>query len=80
MPTPSFNSASLLFTSQPAGVRLDQFLAVCYFVGIVIALRIVRSPVGKILSAIRRRIVRSPVGKILSAIRRRSGIMSTATS
>ena len=29
------------------------FLAVCYFVGIVIALRIVRSPVGAILSAIR---------------------------
>ena len=29
------------------------FLALCYFVGIVIALRIVRSPVGAILSAIR---------------------------
>jgi branched-chain amino acid transport system permease protein len=29
------------------------FLAVCYFVGIVLALRIVRSPVGAILSAIR---------------------------
>ncbi|MGH6974437.1 MAG: branched-chain amino acid ABC transporter permease, partial [Stellaceae bacterium] len=29
------------------------FLAVCYFVGIVIALRIVRSPVGAILHAIR---------------------------
>ncbi|HEV2163052.1 MAG TPA: branched-chain amino acid ABC transporter ATP-binding protein/permease [Stellaceae bacterium] len=29
------------------------FLAVCYFIGIVIALRIVRSPVGAILSAIR---------------------------
>ncbi|MGH7008020.1 MAG: ATP-binding cassette domain-containing protein, partial [Stellaceae bacterium] len=29
------------------------FLAVCYFVGIVIALRIVRSPVGAILRAIR---------------------------
>ena len=29
------------------------FLAVCYFVGIVIALRIVRSPVGAILTAIR---------------------------
>ena len=30
-----------------------QFLALCYFIGIVIALRIVRSPVGAILSAIR---------------------------
>src|SRR5579872_140181 len=29
------------------------FLAFCYFIGIVIALRIVRSPVGAILSAIR---------------------------
>ena len=29
------------------------FLAICYFVGIVLALRIVRSPVGAILSAIR---------------------------
>ena len=30
-----------------------QFLALCYFVGVVIALRIVRSPVGAIFSAIR---------------------------
>jgi branched-chain amino acid transport system permease protein len=29
------------------------FLAVCYFIGIIIALRIVRSPVGAILTAIR---------------------------
>ncbi len=29
------------------------FLAACYFVGIVIALRIVRSPVGAILAAVR---------------------------
>ena len=35
------------------GWSLYQFLALCYFVGIVIALRIVRSPVGAILSAIR---------------------------
>jgi ABC-type uncharacterized transport system permease subunit len=39
------------FSSAPAG--RCTFLAVCYFVGIVIALRIVRSPVGAILSAIR---------------------------
>jgi branched-chain amino acid transport system permease protein len=35
------------------GWSLYQFLALCYFVGIVIALRIVRSPVGAVLSAIR---------------------------
>lgn len=36
-----------------AGWALYPFLAFCYFVGIVIALRIVRSPVGAVLSAIR---------------------------
>jgi branched-chain amino acid transport system permease protein len=35
------------------GLSLYQFFAVCYFIGIVIALRIVRSPVGAILRAIR---------------------------
>ncbi len=52
VPSPSFNLGftTLHFTS---GWSLYQFLAVCYFVGIVIALRIVRSPVGAILSAIR---------------------------
>jgi branched-chain amino acid transport system permease protein len=52
VPTPSFNLGftTLNFTN---GWSLYQFLAVCYFVGIVIALRIVRSPVGAILRAIR---------------------------
>lgn len=52
VPTPSFN---LGFTTVhfTTGWSLYQFLALCYFVGIVIALRIVRSPVGAILSAIR---------------------------
>lgn len=52
VPTPSFHFGSfhLDFTT---GWSLYQFLAVCYFVGIVIALRIVRSPVGAIFSAIR---------------------------
>src|SRR3984957_9918839 len=42
-----------------ATIRIDSslsmyvFLAACYFVGLVIALRIVRSPVGAVLSAIR---------------------------
>jgi branched-chain amino acid transport system permease protein len=52
VPTPSFN---LGFTTVhfTTGWSLYQFLALCYFVGIAIALRIVRSPVGAILSAIR---------------------------
>src|SRR5574338_1090204 len=35
------------------GWPLYQYLAVCYFIGIVVALRIVRSPVGAVLRAIR---------------------------
>ncbi len=52
VPTPSFN---LGFTTVhfTTGWSLYQFLALCYFIGVVIALRIVRSPVGAILSAIR---------------------------
>ena len=52
VPTPSFDLGftTLHFTT---GWSLYQFLAVCYFVGVVIALRIVRSPVGAIFSAIR---------------------------
>ncbi len=52
VPTPSLylGFTTLHFTS---GWALYPFLAACYFVGIVIALRIVRSPVGAILSAIR---------------------------
>jgi len=52
VPTPSFN---LGFTTLQFdnGWSLYQFIALCYFVGIVIALRIVRSPVGAIFSAIR---------------------------
>ncbi|HEY2246408.1 MAG TPA: branched-chain amino acid ABC transporter ATP-binding protein/permease [Bradyrhizobium sp.] len=52
VPTPSFNLGftTLSFTN---GWSLYQFIALCYFIGIVIALRIVRSPVGAIFSAIR---------------------------
>src|SRR4051794_27988415 len=52
VPTPSFDLGftSIHFTN---GWSLYQFIALCYFVGVVIALRIVRSPVGAILSAIR---------------------------
>jgi branched-chain amino acid transport system permease protein len=52
VPTPSVNLGftALHFTS---GWALYPFLAFCYFVGIVIALRIVRSPVGVVLRGIR---------------------------
>jgi branched-chain amino acid transport system permease protein len=52
VPSPSFNLGftTLHFTN---GWSLYQFIALCYFIGVVIALRIVRSPVGAIFSAIR---------------------------
>jgi branched-chain amino acid transport system permease protein len=52
VPTPSLNLGfiTLHFTS---GWALYPFLAFCYFIGIVIALRIVRSPVGAVFRAIR---------------------------
>ncbi len=52
VPTPSLHLGfvNIDFTS---GWNLYPFLAFCYFVGIVLALRIVRSPVGLILTAIR---------------------------
>jgi branched-chain amino acid transport system permease protein len=52
VPTPSLNLGfvDLHFTS---GWSLYPFIAFCYFVGLVIALRIVRSPVGAVFAAIR---------------------------
>jgi branched-chain amino acid transport system permease protein len=52
VPTPVVNLGftTLNFTS---GWSLYPFLAFCYFVGLAIALRIVRSPVGAVLAAIR---------------------------
>jgi branched-chain amino acid transport system permease protein len=52
VPTPSLNLGftTLNFTS---GWSLYPFIAFCYFVGLVIAVRIVRSPVGAVLAAIR---------------------------
>jgi branched-chain amino acid transport system permease protein len=52
VPTPTLHLGvtSIHFTT---GWSLYQYLAVCYFIGIVLALRIVRSPVGAILRAIR---------------------------
>ncbi|HXJ52101.1 MAG TPA: branched-chain amino acid ABC transporter ATP-binding protein/permease [Burkholderiales bacterium] len=52
VPTPTLDLgfAHLRFTT---GWALYPFLAFCYFAGIVVALRIVRSPVGAVLRAIR---------------------------
>jgi branched-chain amino acid transport system permease protein len=52
VPTPSLylGFTTLNFTS---GWKLYPFLAFCYFIGIVIALRIVRSPAGAVFTAIR---------------------------
>src|SRR5512132_367540 len=52
VPTPTLylGFTTIHFTT---GWSLYPFLAFCYFIGIVIALRIVRSPVGAVLSAIR---------------------------
>jgi branched-chain amino acid transport system permease protein len=52
VPTPSFNLGFATFNFA-TGWSLYGFIAVWYFIGIVAALRIVRSPVGAIFSAIR---------------------------
>ncbi|HLI11539.1 MAG TPA: branched-chain amino acid ABC transporter ATP-binding protein/permease [Alphaproteobacteria bacterium] len=52
VPTPKIELGNFSY-QVTNGWSMYAFLAVCYFIGIVIALRIVRSPVGAILSAIR---------------------------
>ena len=52
VPTPTFHLFGLTWAVKN-GWSMYGFLAICYFIGIVIALRIVRSPVGAILTAIR---------------------------
>ncbi len=52
VPTPAINIGSL-HLSFTTGWALYPFLAFCYFIGIVVALRIVRSPVGAVFRAIR---------------------------
>ena len=52
VPTPSIDIGSFHYAFTN-GWSLYIFLAVCYFIGIVLALRIVRSPVGAVFSAIR---------------------------
>ena len=52
VPTPSFSLFGWHYQVGP-GWSMYGFLAVCYFIGIFIALRIVRSPVGAVFNAIR---------------------------
>ena len=52
VPTPRFQLGGFAYQIG-TGWSMYGFLAACYFIGIVIALRIVRSPVGAILTAIR---------------------------
>ncbi|HZU91523.1 MAG TPA: branched-chain amino acid ABC transporter permease, partial [Stellaceae bacterium] len=52
VPTPKFDVFGFSYKIG-TGWSMYGFLAVCYFIGIVVALRIVRSPVGAIFSAIR---------------------------
>jgi len=52
VPTPVINIFGWTW-KVGTGWAMYDFLALCYFAGVVVALRIVRSPVGKILSAIR---------------------------
>jgi branched-chain amino acid transport system permease protein len=52
VPAPKFELGGLSYQVSD-GWSMYGFLAVCYFIGVVVALRIVRSPVGAILRAIR---------------------------
>jgi branched-chain amino acid transport system permease protein len=58
VPTPTFEFGSFSY-QVGTGWSMYVFLAACYFIGIAIALRIVRSPVGAIFSAIRDNPVRA---------------------
>jgi branched-chain amino acid transport system permease protein len=52
VPTPRFAFAGFSY-QVGTGWSMYGFLAICYFIGMVIALRIVRSPVGAVFNAIR---------------------------
>jgi branched-chain amino acid transport system permease protein len=78
VPTPVLNLGFtvLRFTS---GWALYPFLAFCYFVGLVIALRIVRSPVGAVLEAIRENPLRAAaVGHDVLAYKRTAFVIAAA--
>jgi branched-chain amino acid transport system permease protein len=58
VPTPRFDLGGFSY-QVGTGWSMYAFLAVCYFVGLALALRIVRSPVGAVLRAIRDNPVRA---------------------
>ncbi len=78
VPTPAFNLGftTLQFSSDKS---LYTFLAFWYFVGVVLALRIVRSPVGHILSAIRENPLRAQaVGHNIHAYKHTAFVIAAA--
>src|SRR5262249_23262771 len=58
VPTPKFDLFGFHYRVG-TGWSMYNFLAVCFFIGVIIALRIVRSPVGTVFSAIRDNPVRA---------------------
>ena len=78
VPTPSLDLGSLHLTFT-TGWALYPFLAFCYFIGIVVALRIVRSPVGAVLRAIRENPLRAAaVGHSIHAYKLAAFVVAAA--
>jgi len=78
VPTPTLylGFKTIHFTN---GWSLYPFLALCYFVGVLIALRIVRSPVGAVLRAIRENPLRaSAVGHNIHAYKLTAFVIAAA--
>ena len=78
VPTPvlKLGFATLNFSS---GWKLYPFLAFCYFVGLVLALRIVRSPVGAVFQAIRENPLRAAaVGHNVQSYKRTAFVIAAA--
>jgi branched-chain amino acid transport system permease protein len=78
VPTPKFDLFGWHY-KVGTGWSMYNFLAVCFFIGLVIALRIVRSPVGTVFSAIRDNPVRAAaVGHNIHAYKLTSFIIAAA--
>ncbi len=78
VPAPVFHIGSFTLRFD-TGWSLYPFLAFCYFVGIVLALRIVRSPVGAVLRAIRENPLRaSAVGHNIHAYKLAAFVIAAA--
>ncbi|HXZ49808.1 MAG TPA: branched-chain amino acid ABC transporter ATP-binding protein/permease [Usitatibacter sp.] len=78
VPAPVFHLGSRTFRFD-TGWSLYPFLALCYFAGIFIALRIVRSPVGAVLRAIRENPLRaSAVGHNIHAYKLTAFVIAAA--